>query len=191
MASCRSPFFCHGALFGEFFFLHNAIRRKSEATTTVLTELDQKILAALTHDGRASWVSLARRFSVSRATIQNRVEAMRVRNIIRGYTVIADPDSARTAAFGETAFFLAQFASGSSVFQLQKLLSDSPHVLGIWGVTGKWDCVALIRTVSLRQTAELREYIVNKIKIRRLETYPVLDNFAPLFQGGEPRASGA
>lgn len=190
MVSCKSPFFCHGVLFGGFFSLQNAIRRKSEATT-VLTELDKKILAALTHDGRASWVSLARQFSVSRATIQNRVEAMQVRNIIRGYTVIADPDSARTAAFGETAFFLAQFASGSSVFQLQKLLSDSPCVLGIWGVTGKWDCVALIRAASLRQMAELREYIVNKINIRRLETYPVLDHFAPLFHGGEPRASGA
>jgi len=157
----------------------------------VLTELDKKILAALSHDGRASWVSLARRFSVSRATIQNRVESMQVRNIIRGYTVIADPDSARTAGFGETAFLLAQFAPGASVFQLQKLLSDSPCVLGIWGVTGKWDCVALIRAVSLRQMAELRESIVDKIKIRRLETYPVLDHFAPLFHGGEPHASRA
>lgn len=144
-----------------------------------LTELDKKILAALEQDGRASWVSLARRFSVSRVTIQNRVEAMQARNIIRGYTVIADPKSARMAASDEKAFLLVQFAPGASVFQLQKLLSDSPCVLGVWGVTGKWDCVALMRTVSLQQMAELREQIVSKVKIIRLETYPVLDDFAP------------
>lgn len=145
----------------------------------MLTELDKKILAALEQDGRASWVSLARRFSVSRVTIQNRVEAMQARKIIRGYTVIADPKSARTVESDEKAFLLVQFASGASVFQLQKLLSDSPYVLGIWGVTGKWDCVALIRSVSLQQMAELRERIVSKIKVVRLETYPILDDFAP------------
>lgn len=144
-----------------------------------LTELDKKILAALEQDGRASWVSLAQRFSVSRVTIQNRVEAMQARNIIRGYTVIVDPKSARTLESDEKAFILVQFAPGASVFQLQKLLSDSPSVLGIWGVTGKWDCVALVRSVSLQEIAELRERIVSKIKISRLETYPVLDDFAP------------
>ncbi|MDD9857865.1 MAG: Lrp/AsnC family transcriptional regulator [Gammaproteobacteria bacterium] len=157
----------------------------------MLTELDKKILAALKQDGRASWASLARRFSVSRVTIQNRVESMRVRKIIRGYTVIADPDSMRTAAFGEKAFLLVRFAPGASVFQLQKLLSVWPGVLGVWGVTGKWDCLALIRAVSLQQMAELREHIVNKIKISRLETYPVLDDFAPVFHGGEVHPSSA
>jgi len=145
----------------------------------MLTELDKKILAALEQDGRASWVSLARRFSVSRVTIQNRVEAMQARKIIRGYTVIADPKSARTVESDEKAFLMAQFAPGASVFQLQKLLSDSPYVLGVWGVTGNWDCVVLIRSVSLQQMAELRERIVSKVEIKRLETYPVLDDFAP------------
>ncbi len=142
----------------------------------MLTELDKKILIALRDDGRASWSALAKRFSVSRVTIQNRVESMRVRKIIKGYTVVANVNSAKAGISEEKAFFMLQFVAGDSFFGLCKLLSTSPHVLGIWCVAGEWDCFVLVSASSLREVAKLREHIFDKIKIKKLETHPVLND---------------
>ncbi|WP_424945601.1 Lrp/AsnC family transcriptional regulator [Candidatus Spongiihabitans sp.] len=146
----------------------------------MLGELDAKILVALSENGRASWSELGRRFSVSRVTIQNRVESMQARKIIKGYTVIAAADSGKVEVSEEKTFLLVQFADGGSVFTLQKFLAASPNVLGIWGVAGEWDCFVLLHAPSLKKIAALREHIFDKIKIKRLETHPVLNDFPAL-----------
>ena len=143
----------------------------------MLTELDKKIILALRKNGRASWSSLAKQFSVSRVTIQNRVDAMRARKIIKGYTVVVDNDSPKHNLAEEKVFLHVQFERDGSVFALQKLLSTSTSVLGIWGIAGEWDCLLLLKFSNMREVADLREYICRNIKIKRLETRPVLNDF--------------
>ena len=103
---------------------------------------------------------------------------MQARKIIKGYTVIADVDLPKTEALDQKAFFTIQFARGDSVFSLNKLLASSPNVLDIWGVAGKWDCFVLTRASDLHETAKLREYIFGNVKLKQLETRPVLNEFS-------------
>ena len=150
----------------------------------MLTELDKKIFAALRDDGRVSWSALARRFSVSRVTVHNRVEAMRARHIIGGYTVVAGNNAHKAGAHeagAEEAFLLVQFAANDTLDALRKLLADSPYVRGIWCIAGEWDCFVLLRAPSLREVAQLREQIFDKLSIKRIETRPVLNDFTPHF----------
>ncbi len=145
----------------------------------MLTELDQKIFAALHENGRASWSDLARRFSVSRVTIQNRVDAMRARNIIGGYTVVAGGNARKLGADEsgtEKAFLLVQFADNGTLAGLRKLLAGSPHVRDIWCIAGEWDCFVLLCAPSLREVAKLRERIFAELSVKRIETRPVLND---------------
>src|ERR1700760_261988 len=56
-----------------------------------LDEIDRKILAELTADGRMSMRTLAQRVHISRANAYARVERLREANVIRGFRADVDP----------------------------------------------------------------------------------------------------
>ncbi|MBT8085954.1 MAG: Lrp/AsnC family transcriptional regulator, partial [Woeseia sp.] len=61
-----------------------------DGITALLDQKDRQILRELLADGRASWVELGERVSLSPAATQRRVEALRAAGVIQGFTARVD-----------------------------------------------------------------------------------------------------
>ncbi len=57
-----------------------------------LDELDRKILALLSEDSRRSYREIAKHLGVNHATVSGRIRRLEEEDVIKGYTVILDPD---------------------------------------------------------------------------------------------------
>ena len=60
---------------------------------TEIDDLDRKILALLADDSRLSYREIAKHLGVSHANVSGRVRRLEETNVIRGYTVITDPEA--------------------------------------------------------------------------------------------------
>ena len=58
-----------------------------------MNETDTAIIAALRHDARASLSDLAARLGVSRTTVRGRIERLRQKGEIVGFTVVMRQDT--------------------------------------------------------------------------------------------------
>jgi DNA-binding Lrp family transcriptional regulator len=57
-----------------------------------LDELDRKILALLSEDSRRSYREIAKHLGVSHANVSGRIRRLEEGGVIKGYTVILDPE---------------------------------------------------------------------------------------------------
>ena len=57
-----------------------------------LDELDRKILALLSEDSRRSYREIAKHLGVSHANVSGRIKRLEEEGVIKGYTVILDPE---------------------------------------------------------------------------------------------------
>jgi len=57
-----------------------------------LDELDRKILTLLSEDSRRSYREIAKHLGVSHATVSGRIRRLEEEGVIKGYTVILDPE---------------------------------------------------------------------------------------------------
>jgi len=57
-----------------------------------IDELDRKILELLAEDSRLSYREIAKQLGVSHANVAGRIRRLEETNVIKGYTVITDPE---------------------------------------------------------------------------------------------------
>ena len=121
-----------------------------------LDELDRRIIALLTADGRLSMNDLAARVNVSRATAYNRVERLRTTGVITGFHATADP-----AAIGYpiAALLLFKLVQGQWPTAREQLLRV-PGLQYLAFTSGTFDAVAMVR---LPDMAALRELVLDTL----------------------------
>ena len=56
-------------------------------------DVDRQLLAALARDGRASYTELAEKVGLSVSAVHQRVRRLEQRGVIRGYTVVVEPEA--------------------------------------------------------------------------------------------------
>ena len=66
--------------------------RKTAGKTSIMDETDQRLIAELRRDGRASLSDLADRLGLSRATVRARMERLAAKGEIAGFTVLTRGD---------------------------------------------------------------------------------------------------
>jgi DNA-binding Lrp family transcriptional regulator len=73
------------------------------AAAARLDETDRKVLEVLSRDGRASYAEIGLLVNLSATAVKRRVDRLRERGVVRGFTVVLDPASLewRTEAFVE------------------------------------------------------------------------------------------
>ncbi len=59
--------------------------------TTTLDDIDLTIIRSLSKDGKESFINIAKKLGVTAQTISDRVEKLRNREIIKGFTIEVDP----------------------------------------------------------------------------------------------------
>jgi Lrp/AsnC family leucine-responsive transcriptional regulator len=116
--------------------------------------VDRKILALLIDDGRRTFDDIARRVALSPPAVKRRVDRLRARGALKGFTAVVDH-----SALGDHTEALLElfFAPGTLLDAVAATLARFPEVVEAWSVTGEADAIARVRT---RDNADLERVIM-------------------------------
>ena len=119
--------------------------------------IDQKLLEALLRDGRASYAELAQDVGLSVSATKRRVDRLRSRDVIRGFTAIVDPQ-----VLGWQLPALVQlFTNGTVPFAtMQRDLEGLPEIVEAFTVSGAADAVLRI---AVRDVVHL-ERVISRLR---------------------------
>lgn len=112
-----------------------------------MDDLDQRLLAALKRDGRASLSELAHDLSVTRTTVRSRMARLQQTGEIAGYTVLTRADVAPHAVRG----LMMLGIEGRGTEKIMQRLIGLPEVLAVHSTNGSWDLIVEIGTGTLEQ----------------------------------------
>jgi DNA-binding Lrp family transcriptional regulator len=116
---------------------------------------DREILALLVEDARRTYDDIAGRVALSAPAVKRRVDRLRSRGALRGFTAVIDH-----AALGDHTEALLElfFTPGTTLEQVAETLRAYPEVVEAWSVTGDADAIARIRT---RDNGDLERVIMD------------------------------
>ena len=120
-----------------------------------MDELDRRLLALLRADARTPASSLAQELSVSRGTVQNRIERLRAKGVIQGFTVRARPD----IEVNRVRAVMSIEVAGERTTPVVRALAGFPQVVAIHSTNGRWDLVAELDTDSLAGFSQILDDI--------------------------------
>lgn len=118
-----------------------------------MDDLDRRILALLTEDGRRSFDDIARRVALSAPAVKRRVDRLRASGTLQGFTAVIDPES---LGYGTEALVELFYAPGVTLDSVATSLRRIPEVVEAWSVSGEPDAIAHVRT---RDNADLERLI--------------------------------
>lgn len=117
----------------------------------MLDEVDQRLIAELRRDGRASLSELADRLGLSRATVRSRMERLAARGEIAGFTVLTRSDVTESPVRG----LMMIGIEGRGGEKVMARLAGIPAVMAVHSTNGKWDLIAELATQTLLDLDEV------------------------------------
>lgn len=111
-----------------------------------LDDTDQRIIAELTADARASFADIGQAVSLSAPAVKRRVDRLRSTGVIKGFTAVVDP-----AAIGwTTEAFVELFCTGRTTpTQIAAAARRHPEVIGAYTVSGEADALVHLRAADI------------------------------------------
>ena len=108
--------------------------------------VDQRIVALLVADARASFAEIGAKVSLSAPAVKRRVDRLRARGVIKGFTAVIDP-----AAVGwTTEAFVELFCTGRTTpAQITVATRRHPEVVGAYTVSGEADALVHLRAADI------------------------------------------
>lgn len=136
-----------------------------------LDDLDLAILRALALDARATFAEVGHEVSLSAPAVKRRVDRLRERGVIRGFTVRLDP-----AAMGwHTEAFIELFCHGStSPATMREAVEQYPEVVAASTVTGDVDLMVQVRARDMRHLERVVERLAAEQFVSRTRSTVVL-----------------
>ncbi len=109
-------------------------------------DIDQRIVASLTADARASYADIGTAVSLSAPAVKRRVDRLRAAGVIRGFTTVIDP-----AAVGwATEAFVELFCVGRTApTQIEEAARRHPEVVAAYTVSGEADALVHLRAADI------------------------------------------
>jgi DNA-binding Lrp family transcriptional regulator len=104
-----------------------------------MDELDKRLIAALQENSRASATELGRRFSLSRTTVQSRIDRLQRSGIIAGYGVRLAPGHDPGAIRAHILIKLVPKAAAGVEAAVRRM----PEVRVLHSVSGDYDMIAI------------------------------------------------
>ncbi len=111
-----------------------------------MDKTDERLIAALRHDARASLSDLAIHLGVSRTTVRTRIEKLIRNGDILGFTVVLRKDTIRDPIRALMMIGIEGRGAGRIIRQLQGL----PEVRAIHTTNGRWDLIVDLGTETLQ-----------------------------------------
>jgi DNA-binding Lrp family transcriptional regulator len=105
--------------------------------------VDRKILSLLVEDGRRTYDDIAARVSLSAPSVKRRIDRLRERGALEGFTAIVDHGA---MGWNTEALVELFFQAGTTLDRVARTLREHPEVVEAWSVTGEADAIARVRT---------------------------------------------
>lgn len=137
-----------------------------------MDDLDQRLIAELRRDGRASVQHLADRLGISRATVRARMARLQQQGEILGYTAITRGDVSDAPVRGLVLIGI----EGRGGDRIMARLSGMAQVTAVHSTNGKWDLVVEISAQSLAELDEVLRRIRNLDGVTTSETNLLLSS---------------
>ena len=136
-----------------------------------LDDTDRRLLAVLLEDARISQRGLAQRIGVAQGTISNRLRRLEELGVIKGYTVLLEPES---IGWTMTVITGLRIEKGSMINVQQNIAAD-PRVFAVYDVTGDYDSMVLARVQSRKDLDDLTKTVFTLKGVQRSFTQVVLN----------------
>lgn len=133
--------------------------------------IDQRLIAALTRDGRASVTTLAGLLGVARATVQTRIEKLVTSRVIRRFTIDVDSSVATNVI---RAVMLIKVL-GTVSRSVARSLNAMPEIISLHTTNGSWDLVAQVEVSSLPEFDQVLTAVREVEGVSSSETCLLLD----------------
>ena len=137
----------------------------------VIGKQDEKLLAILRTNARASISDLARALNLSRSTVQSRMLKLEETGVIKGYSV----------DYGE-AYLNAMVAAHVSIKVKQKLttktnleLKQIDAISQLYAISGEFDLIAVVQAQNLEKLSHLLDDIGNLDGVERTTSSVILE----------------
>ena len=108
--------------------------------------VDQRIVALLVADARASYADIGAKVSLSAPAVKRRVDRLRASGVIKGFTAVIEP-----AAVGwTTEAFVELFCTGRTTpAQITLATRRHPEVIGAYTISGQADALVHLRAADI------------------------------------------
>ncbi|HEY7272080.1 MAG TPA: Lrp/AsnC family transcriptional regulator [Actinoplanes sp.] len=116
--------------------------------------VDQRIVALLVADARASFAEIGARVSLSAPAVKRRVDRLRASGVIKGFTAVIEP-----AAVGwTTEAFVELFCTGRTTpAQITLATRRHPEVIGAYTISGQADALVHLRAADISHLEQALE----------------------------------
>ncbi len=136
-----------------------------------MDDVDRRILKVLEADARTSLRKIAEEVGVALGTVSNRVRRLESLGVIRGYTVLLDPDK---SGWGLSVVLGLRIQKGRMI-NIQEKIAKDHRVYGVYDVTGDYDSMVLARAKERDDLDDLIKRVASMEGIERSVTHLVLN----------------
>jgi len=137
----------------------------------LLDEIDKKIIKVLQDDARTSLRKISELVKVSLGTVSNRVKKMEKNGVIKGYSVILDPDQIGW----ELNVVIGLRIQKGRLIEIQEKIAKDSRVHGVYDVTGDFDSMVIARAKNRRDLDDLSKNVLSIDGVERSITHLVLN----------------
>lgn len=117
-----------------------------------MEEIDRKIVALLTRDGRMSYTDLGKATGLSTSAVHQRVRRLEERGVIRGYTAVVDHEA---LGLPLTAFVSIKPIDPSQPDDSPERLAGFPEIESCYSVAGEENYILKVRVARPLDLEEL------------------------------------
>lgn len=136
-----------------------------------IDNLDNDILKLLQADSRMSYREIAKALDVSHVSVSTRIKAMEESGVIRGYTVVTDPDALESYPL----CLRISAGSGSDLSTIGFKVAEHEEISVVLRVSGECELLALAMCLDRQSAVELLDEISGIPGIEKAESHVVLE----------------
>ena len=136
-----------------------------------LDKVDREIIRVLEADARTSLRRIAEEVGVALGTVSNRVRRLEAIGVIKGYTVLLNPDK---SGWGLSVVIGLRIHKGR-LMEIQEKIAKDSRVYGVYDVTGDYDSMVLARARDRDDLDDFSKSVMSISGIERSVTHLVLN----------------
>lgn len=137
----------------------------------MLNREDEKLLALLQRDARASISDLARALQLSRTTVQNRLQKLQDNGIIKGFTVELGESYLSNLVSAHVSIKVKQKLTARTNVELRQM----PQIAALYAISGEYDLIAIVQAQTTEQLSHLLDDIGNLEGVERTTSSVILE----------------
>ena len=137
----------------------------------MIDDIDKKIIKVLDDDARTSLRKISELVDVSLGTVSNRVKRMEKNGVIKGYSVILNPDNIGW----ELNVVIGLRIQKGRLIEIQERIAKDSRVHGVYDVTGDFDSMVIARAKNRKDLDDLSKNVLSIDGVERSITHLVLN----------------